>query len=82
MQSRLSCAIRDVISREISAKGIKQVHVARQVGMRVDSFNAFMRGHRKLKSDELIAVSSFLGIPLKRYHDALEDVADDSNKTA
>ena len=59
--------IRDVIRREIESKGIQQTHVAKTAGMRADSFNAFINGHRKLKAEELIAVSSILGISLESY---------------
>jgi hypothetical protein len=59
--------IRSVICEEIGARGIKQTHVAKNAGMRADSFNAFINGKRKLKAEELIAVSAYLGIPLTRY---------------
>lgn len=64
-------AIRSIIRHEIEAKGLKQAHVARKSGMRVDSFSAFLNGNRKLRAEELILVSEFLGIPLTRYQDTI-----------
>lgn len=63
--------IRSIIRGEIEAKGLKQAHVARQSGMRVDSFSAFLNGNRKLRAEELILVSEFLGIPLTKYQTAV-----------
>lgn len=64
-------AIRSIIRHEIEIKGLKQAHVARQSGMRVDSFSAFLNGNRKLRAEELILVSEFLGIPLTKYQTAI-----------
>lgn len=52
------------IQKIISKKGLKQVAVARMVGISTQAFNDMLNGRRIIKVSEIMNISSVLGVEL------------------
>lgn len=54
--------------REIRmSKGITQVYVAEKLGVKVQTYNGYELGRRKLKADTLEKIAVILGEPIENF---------------
>lgn len=49
------------------SKGVTQTHVAKQLGVTIQTYNAYEMGRRKLKVDTLQKISEILNEPIQNF---------------
>ena len=59
--------LRDVLER----KGVKQIAVAKGIGMKTTTFNAIMKGHSALRADTLVEICRFLEMPPAKFFNCI-----------
>ena len=57
-------ALRANIGAELGRRDISQAQAAAQLGLAQSSFSSRLQGRTEFKLSELVALSSFLGVPL------------------